>query len=110
MLALAALACGGSSGTSKNPTATPNLSPVTFSGSGDEIVDCSAITGKGYTKAELTHDGKANFLVVPYDADNERKISLVNEIGVYDGTVRWDNRAASLEVKADGKWTITISR
>lgn len=110
VLALAALACGGSGSSSRSPTATPSLSPVTYRGNGDDVVDVSAITGKAYTKAKLTHRGERNFIVRPSKADGAEMVTLVNEIGVYDGTVTWDRRAASLAVRADGAWTITVSR
>ena len=73
-------------------------------------MDVSSITGKGYTKVRMTHDGKSNFQVVPFDADNNRRMSLANEIGAYDGTAKWDKRADSLEVKADGAWEIIVSQ
>ena len=104
-LSLAALACGSSS-----PTATPapKLEPVTLTGSGDDVIDIGHLAG--YTKAKLTHDGKANFIVRPLDADGNERMSLVNEIGAYSGTVVWDKTGFTLSIKADGKWTITLSQ
>ena len=56
VLALAALACGSTSSGSSGSSRTP-LTPVTYSGSGDDVVDCSAIMGKGYTKVKLFQAG-----------------------------------------------------
>lgn len=91
------------------PTPEP-LSDWSRRGTGDSVVDVSFYTGKAYTTARITHDGRGHFLVVPYDASNNRMISLVNEIGAYNGTVKWDKRADSLEVKADGAWEIVVSQ
>jgi hypothetical protein len=90
------------------PTPEP-LSNWSRRGSGDAVVDVSFYTGRAYTTARITHDGRGHFLVVPYDAGNNRMISLVNEVGAYNGTVKLDKRADSLEVKADGSWEIVVS-
>jgi len=79
----------------------------TFKGDGDTVVDIPDSVA-GCTKAVLNHTGKGNFIVIPYDANNNRRSSLANEIGNYSGTVKWDGRARSLEVKADGAWSIAI--
>jgi len=103
---LATLACGGATG--GTPTATPMVIPRTFRGTGDDIIECGDLSR--YTKARLTHSGKANFIVVPYDGNNNRLSSLVNEIGQYKGTVKWEPKARSVEVNADGDWEIVVSR
>lgn len=98
------LACGTSGTSSAPPKATPR--PVTLSGSGDDVIDVKRL--QQHTKASLIHTGSRNFIVVPYDASNNRRSSLVNEIGAYEGTVKWDQRADTLEITADGEWTITV--
>lgn len=114
VLTLAALACGSSGqsgGTKATSTPKPRAQcvPQTFNGRGDSVVELPD-TLAGCTKVKLTHTGKANFIVVPYDVNNERKMGLCNEIGAYEGTVKWDARAASLEVTADGAWTIAVQK
>ena len=105
---LAALACGGSSPREAGPTATKApCAAQTFNGTGDEVLELPDSV-RGCTKATLTHMGKSNFIVTPYDADNDMRMLLVNEIGDYDGTVKWDQRATSLEIKADGAWSIRV--
>lgn len=114
VLALLALACGSTGGSSssapKAPTATPSLVEKVYSGRGDRVVDVSDITGQPYTTAEITHNGKSNFIVKALDEDNESAGLLVNEIGRYDGSVTWEPEARRLQVKADGAWKITVSR
>ena len=110
---LALAACGGSPGSgssSSAPTkpAAARLATMHYSGTGDDVIDVSGITGKAYTKATLTHDGKRNFIVRPLLPDGSDMMSLVNEIGEYQGTVKWDKRAATLTVRADGAWKITV--
>jgi hypothetical protein len=58
----------------------------------------------------LTHNGRHNFIVWTYDASDNRRSLLVNKIGVYKGTSKWDRRAASLEIKADGAWIISVGK
>ena len=105
-VALTLIACSGSSGSGGSSTEV--LSPVRYSGEGDDVVDCSAITGKAYKTATLTHDGERNFIVRPIDASGNEMVSLANEIGQYAGTVTWNRRADSLSVRATGKWTIEV--
>jgi len=109
VLTVLALACGGATGGGATPRGTP-LPSWSRSGKGDAVVDVSFYTGKAYTRATLRHDGRGNFIVVPYDGANNRLLSLVNEIGPYSGSVKWNPRADSLEVKADGSWEITVSQ
>ncbi len=101
VLVLSSLACGTSSSVPK-----VECEPKTFTGKGDSVIDVGQVGG--CTKATLTHDGTRNFIVVPYDANNSRRSSLVNEIGKYSGTVKWDAKADTLEIKADGSWSISV--
>jgi hypothetical protein len=108
VLVLGAIACG-SSGASSPTRAQATCNECTFRGTGDSIVELPAgLTG--CTKAVITHRGTGHFLVRPYDASNEAMVSLVNEAGNYDGTVKWDSRAASLEIKAGGNWVIAVQK
>lgn len=66
------------------------------------------------TTVELTHSGSKNFIIESYGEDGERYASLVNEIGVYEGSSRFGDlpmvdgseAVAYLYVRADGAWTI----
>jgi hypothetical protein len=62
--------------------------------------------------ATITHDGKANFAVWSLDTNVQQLDLLVNTIGAYSGTVLFDKRSnqhtESLQITADGNWTVTL--
>ncbi|MDA2803634.1 hypothetical protein [Nocardiopsis suaedae] len=66
------------------------------------------------TTVELTHSGSKNFIIETYGEDGDRYASLVNEIGVYEGSSRFGDlpmvdgseAVVYLYVRADGAWTI----
>lgn len=66
------------------------------SGTGDDVV---AYLGDPMA-AHITHTGESNFAV-----HSERDL-LVNEIGNYEGTVRFPGGPALVRITADGPWTI----
>ena len=110
VLTLAALACGGSSSSPREagPTSTrATCRAQTFSGRGDEVLELPDSV-RGCTKAKIAHDGTANIIVWSYGTGNEQRELLVNDIGHYEGTVKWDQQASSLEIKADGAWSIAF--
>ena len=78
-----------------------------FHGRGDSILELPGNTSQ-YLKATFTHDGDGNFIVTSYDARNQYSELLVNDIGRYRGTTRWDPDAAFLEIKADSEWTLWL--
>lgn len=85
---------------------------ITQSGVGDNLVTLPV----GVTAAMVTatHDGDRNFVVNALNADNETTGDLlVNTIGAYSGTTVYGfnafSDATSLQVTADGNWTITVS-
>ncbi|MEV0646533.1 hypothetical protein AB0I28_14845 [Phytomonospora sp. NPDC050363] len=85
---------------------------VEESGSGDTVLELPKGASAGIVTA--THDGSANFIVSGLDKDNEPTGDLlVNAIGDYKGTAAYGltalGEAVTLEVKADGKWSITIA-
>ncbi len=95
------------------PTATPE--PLRTSGRGDSVVSCTMNPGrKVFT---MTHDGTSNFAIWLYD-DADGAELLVNEIGRYSGstTVKFGSGIldlapgpCTLEISADGNWSIEIS-
>lgn len=95
------------------PTSTPKptatVAPISFSGKGAKVISGVSIP-YNICKVVLHHDGKSNFVIVPYDKSGDRKSSLVNEIGNYSGAVICANRIdeGMLEVKADGNWSISF--
>jgi hypothetical protein len=62
--------------------------------------------GAGVGVITLTHAGGSNFSVWTLDASLEQLDLVVNTIGSYSGTVLDGLGASSLEINADGNWTI----
>jgi hypothetical protein len=60
--------------------------------------------------ATFTHNGGSNFAVWTVDASGAETDLLVNTIGVYSGTVLFDEQGHSVafSVEADGAWTAVI--
>jgi TM2 domain-containing membrane protein YozV len=84
--------------------------PVTQSGAGDSVLALPATAAI----VTATHDGGANFALTVLDASNESTGELlVNTIGGYSGTTVYGftsfSEPKSLQVMADGNWTITIA-
>ncbi|WP_306366996.1 hypothetical protein [Nocardiopsis sp. CC223A] len=84
-----------------------------LSGSGEAFyrLDWTASTA---TVLELTHSGTGNFIISPYSEGGEGLGSIVNEIGVYEGSVTLTDvligatpeEVAYLHIRANGPWTI----
>lgn len=73
------------------------------SGTGDAVVIDPA-PPEAAVRLEVTHNGDSNFAVIAYSAQ-ERDL-LVNEIGVYSGTVLNIAGAILYDVTANGDWTL----
>ena len=103
---------GDTSGTSQLPS-NP-MTPIVYNGTGDKVVSGIDLSkGNYYTK--LTHNGSSNFIVKFYYGSNSYDyISLANKIGEYTGYRLLDDvlgvavTGGSLEIRANGNWTITI--
>lgn len=77
-----------------------------LSGTGDDVI---RITPAGFARpTTFTHDGSSNFAVWSYSASELLDLE-VNTIGPYSGTVMLEAGAEFLEIRADGRWTITFS-
>ena len=83
-------------------------------GTGDDVTTCTLASGNNVFN--VSHNGESNFIVGIYDQEGSRD-TLVNEIGQYDGTVlvRAGDGVLDLipgpctiEINADGAWTIEI--
>ncbi|WP_255432337.1 TM2 domain-containing protein [Cellulomonas sp. SLBN-39] len=86
--------------------------PATTTGSGDSVVPLPSGASVGIVTA--SHEGQANFAVNVLDAANQSTGELlVNTIGAYSGTTVFGLRAlgegVTLQVTADGPWSITVS-
>ena len=65
--------------------ATAQAAPQTYSGSGDAVVDITPIKSASILKVTFT--GDSAFIVRPIDATGKEGVSLVIDIGPFDGTV-----------------------
>lgn len=88
------------------------FAPITQSGRGDNILTLPV--GAKAAIVTATHNGSSNFSLSVLDAANSPTGDLlVNTIGAYTGTTAYGFTAfgvgTSLQVTADGTWTITIS-
>ena len=86
---------------------------VEYSGVGDSILNITKPGGADVAAiATITHQGGSNFAVWSLDAAMAHNDLLVNEIGNYTGTVLMDKssrkKSISLEITADGPWTVKI--
>lgn len=70
--------------------------------SGDSVVYIDEPT---MTKVSFSHEGDSNFVVKAVGM-NSNKL-LVNEIGLYSGTVIWNEPQAFFVVTANGPWSIS---
>jgi hypothetical protein len=90
------------------PEPTATLTPVPpqeFSDSGKKVEEVQIDVVSTLT---FSHDGARNFQVWAYGEGDQKEL-LVNTIGGYQG-VRWLAPGAySIEIDADGAWTMTIA-
>jgi hypothetical protein len=74
---------------------------VSATGTGDDVLIYLGKAGA----ATISHDGQHNFAVWTY---GDRSDLVVNEIGAYNGTVRWSAGPSVVAVSADGNWSIKL--
>lgn len=79
-----------------------------------EIEQGSSVSGEGSdtliyngktTIASISHQGQNNFAIWSF---GEQSDLLVNEIGNYNGQVRWQSGPALIQISADGAWSIDL--
>lgn len=85
---------------------------ISETGSGDSIISLPAEASAGLIVAN--HTGSSNFVIDGLDDSNQPTGDLlVNEIGPYEGTTAFGinafGDASSLQVTADGTWTLDIT-
>lgn len=85
--------------------------PIALKGAGDTATDMFSLN-QGYAIVKASHTGSSNFILHLLDQAG-KKISLVNEIGNYDGStfalIKNEGKHL-LNVKADGPWSIEVSQ
>jgi len=91
--------------TTEAPTTTTTQPPREISGNGNRVVELSPALEQG-DALTITHDGSGDFSVRVNDDDDP----LVDSSGDYEGTVVYlgEDPGTSLDVTAEGSWTITI--
>jgi hypothetical protein len=88
------------------------LAPIKKSGKGDQASTKFELQA-GLSTWQITHDGRSNVQISLLKGDGKEVDMPLNEIGRYNGTkVVRVNKAGEylLNVKADGKWTVTIEQ
>lgn len=103
------------------PTKEPILEPETIelSGRGDDVSPKFTLE-EGVAIITTTHSGSSNFQLELLDNGGETVDWLVNEIGVFDGSMAVGIREDSwmgakpgihlLDITADGNWTVRIEQ
>lgn len=97
---------------SSTPAASTGFQPLTFSGTGDKATQSFNWPG-GMMRIEMTHTGSSNFIIHLVDStDGSTEEFVENEIGSVNGSRVFSIPAGSylLDVQADGKWTVKISK
>lgn len=93
-----------------SPTPTPVVisDPVKYSGSGDDVITIDPLP-EGYVFDITGNSAGRHFAVTAYDAEGNQLDLLVNTTEPYSG-VTTDNaqRAATLEIKASGGWSVEM--
>lgn len=97
----------------ETPTPEPAFDPSSIAtikktGKGDDVIKITVKTPWFY-RCTATHTGKSNFAIKSTIGNN--KILDVNEIGKFTGSfplVLFDATTVTLEITADGPWTITL--
>ena len=84
------------------------LDPITYTGSGDDVIDISP-----FNQPWMLHisgnSAAAHFAVSGYDSNTEKVDLLVNTTEVYDGYVFDSTQTIrTLEISAEGDWTVEI--
>ncbi|SDK63871.1 hypothetical protein SAMN05421874_109162 [Nonomuraea maritima] len=112
LVGLTALALAGTFLTTAPATAqTPTAAAAaTYRGEGDDVVRIPATTAATLVKA--THSGERNFVVWALDSNGEKVDLVANVIGDYKGTKAFNTitprKVRTLEVSADGAWTLQV--
>lgn len=93
----------------------PDVVPdsIVYEGSGDSVLPISLPDGAGVPAiATITHAGSRYFGVWALDSGMNQSELMVNTVGEYQGTVLFNSRSSvdttSLEISADGAWTVTV--
>ena len=88
-------------------TRRPPAKPVTYSGSGDDVIDVAPFEDTLYVFEISGNPDEKHFAVTSYDDAGDYSELLVNTTDKYHGITMDDNfNVARLEVTASGDWSI----
>lgn len=89
------------------PTPVSIAAPVTYTGSGDDVVEIAPYPETLYVFEISGNEAESNFIITTYTDSGDRGALLVNTLDKYHGiTMDDDFNVGSIEVKAEGDWTI----
>lgn len=95
-----------------SPTTTIGYEPFTVSGTGNETIEFRAPDDLA-TVLHITHSGETAFGIITLDGEAEPIETLVDTVGEYDGSrainLLLGDVISSIEVVADGDWSITAT-
>lgn len=83
---------------------------ATYRGEGDDVIRIPVTSKPSIVKA--THAGESNFIVWAFNSRGKQAALVANAVGDYKGTRAFNviraEKVRSLEVSADGAWTIQV--
>ena len=88
-------------------TSAPQVGTKNVSGTGSAVVKW-AKPSTGYKKIAFTNDGEGAFIVRPIDARGKERISMVLNVGPYNGSVLLPTGTRYLKITSDGNWTFNV--
>lgn len=89
-----------------DPTVAPVPDPVTYTGSGDDVIEIVPFPGTLYVFEITGNDAEHHFAVRAYNAQGRSSL-LVNELGKHSGKVIVSDPII-LQISAVGDWSITL--
>ncbi|HLH24804.1 MAG TPA: hypothetical protein VK066_19965 [Chloroflexota bacterium] len=87
-----------------------SAAPIELQGQGQQLTPPVPLHA-GLVVAELTHNGRANFITTLLDSTGGRVQGMTNVIGPFNGSTAFGIRTDgdySINVQADGAWTIRL--
>jgi hypothetical protein len=96
----------------EEPTQAPQPKPMTYSGSGDEVVKFKKALTEPMLITTTWRGGNDNNTIYAYEADGNEGDLLVNTIGSYEGTniinLYDGDDVKALKIEGSGKWKVTL--
>jgi hypothetical protein len=91
-----------------SPIATaPVVGTKNVSGTGSAVVKW-AKPSTGYKKIAFTSDGDGAFIVRPIDSKGKERISMILNVGAYNGSVLLPTGTQYLKITSNGNWNFSV--